>query len=539
MRILAFDFVFESNDSGSGICFVKNMKSMEEQLWILFFPGCMFLSLGIFSVVNVILKRKCSHNKKYDCVIKTLNFGWNLVMKIFLIFIGIIISKMLKILACSRIGKSHMVHFYSGNLDCFGAVWVISLMILLCIIIFWFFIWYLLYKLSVNQRETRSFYLHTITKPYKVQFWYWEIILISRRILLAFLVTFQYVSYDLIRYMLLILLVSYLCLHFRYYPFKYKRANRIEAICLFLLIVCLVIIIIVYDTGSHRVFVSFVMSIVVLIPILIFITYMIFSIKHYLDIKREQKLFDDKSKLKIKIQKMKRRLTVSQQVMFDETPNNTNGKDAEIQLANILATDAETGNKNTENNANDIGETENDKDQNPIEQHISENTEIIIDEKMDEKDSNDNIVDDINNGIVNEGDQKAMIIIDEYIYDDHGIEVKYDEDNEKDNKIEDKQIKVKKSKDKVKKQNKKKNVKKQDVKSKIKKTDIEKKQNVKSSKKKKNIQKKKTVKQNESNKKKKKVTNGTKKQNNKKKQNSKDGSSGKNAKKKAKQNYVE
>ena len=185
IQFFSLEIVYSSSGSDAGVCFVKGMKSLDEELWLLAIPICMFLSMAIFAIFNFVL-RKIRRRQ-----IRRLQFGWNVFWSIFLILIGNIIGKMLKILACSKITDDLYVHFYGGYKQCFGTIWLIALCIMVGVVLLWIGVLIKLFRMTVEERDTRQSPLRTVTKAYKLKYWYWEIVLVSRRIFLAFMVTFQ------------------------------------------------------------------------------------------------------------------------------------------------------------------------------------------------------------------------------------------------------------------------------------------------------------------------------------------------------------
>ena len=76
----------------------------------------------------------------------------------------------------------------------FGINWsnlLPAVFIMAGVIILWIGVLIKLWRMTIEQRDTRKSALRTVTKPYKLKYWYWEIVLVSRRIFLAFMVTFQ------------------------------------------------------------------------------------------------------------------------------------------------------------------------------------------------------------------------------------------------------------------------------------------------------------------------------------------------------------
>ena len=161
------------------------MKALDEELWLLAIPICMFLSMAIFAIFDFVFR------KIWKKQIRGLEFGWNIFWSIFIILIGNIISKMLKILECSKITNDIFVHFYGGYKECFGLIWWIALFVMVGVILLWIGVLIKLFRMTLEERDTRQSPLRMVTEVYKLKYWYLEIVLVSRRIFLAFMVTFQ------------------------------------------------------------------------------------------------------------------------------------------------------------------------------------------------------------------------------------------------------------------------------------------------------------------------------------------------------------
>ena len=130
-----------------------------------------------------------------------------------LLSMGSIINHLFKILACKQIGNI-TVHYYAGSHECFGTIWWCALICIILIIIFWFTIWYKLYYMTyIERQQSSSIHHRSIISPYKDNRWYWEFILISRRISIAAFVTFKFLHEDYSHLILCILLIFYLIIH--------------------------------------------------------------------------------------------------------------------------------------------------------------------------------------------------------------------------------------------------------------------------------------------------------------------------------------
>eukprot|EP01083_Nonionella_stella_P072915 196809_1 len=190
MNMLSLDLFAMQRNKESGVCFLDGLNSINKELWYLYFPGCMFISIGIIGLIAKATKVEFRQISWQDC--------WS----IFIIFIGNVMTTILKLLACTEIGSVY-VHFYAGYQECFDVVWFFALILFAVLIVLWMAVWFKLYRMDTTQRESRFSAFRTITKHYKPKFWYWETVLMSRRIILAFMVTIEYISYDVTQYILL------------------------------------------------------------------------------------------------------------------------------------------------------------------------------------------------------------------------------------------------------------------------------------------------------------------------------------------------
>ena len=71
---------------------------------------------------------------------------------------------------------------------------------------------------------------------YLKEFWYWEFILFSCRFFIACFTSIQFVGGDYTNFIFLVILVIYFGLQIHFKPFAYGRVNRVESLCLVLLI---------------------------------------------------------------------------------------------------------------------------------------------------------------------------------------------------------------------------------------------------------------------------------------------------------------
>ena len=119
------------------------------------------------------------------------------------------------------------------------------------------------------------------------------------------------------QYVLLLGLIMYLLLHSTMYPFKHIIVNRVESICVFLVIMGLATIIFGFDTQLPEI-VSLIMAVIILIPCIIIAICVILFIDNYRMDKKNLKSGNIKSNTKInaRINGMKSRLTKTQRDLF-------------------------------------------------------------------------------------------------------------------------------------------------------------------------------------------------------------------------------
>eukprot|EP01083_Nonionella_stella_P027667 76182_1 len=272
LDIFSMQFIMSNSSSASGICFTTSLNAISEEVWYLFYPFSMFIIILIYYVIYTKLKW-------FECKKFKPNFLFAF-WQTFLICIGAVLSKMFKILACRKVGDDLTVHFYAGNLECYGYEWIICAISLFIIIIIWCRIWYYLLWLDPLKRASSKAHTQNLTQYYKEEYWYWEFVLMTRRILLAFIITFNYLSESFTQYILLSILVFYYYLHLKHQPFKHGRVNYFETLCLTLLILGLTALGFRLNTISP-IFVALILTTIVLLPFLVFVYWIVKTIKRY------------------------------------------------------------------------------------------------------------------------------------------------------------------------------------------------------------------------------------------------------------------
>eukprot|EP01084_Bolivina_argentea_P013592 25513_1 len=192
INITAFSSIFNlsildwghSTSSEDGWCFIKNMNGQQKILsgffviamlaFLLFFSYLIYKYIYQFSML--LFNRKPNFAKTF--------------VSVTLLCVGQILSILFKLMACQGIGEStnDIVHFYFGYAKCFDTIWWLSVFGLAVIIsIFVIFLIFLKRMDDTMRQNDHDNILRPLTISYKPQFYYFEIILLIRRMLIAFL----------------------------------------------------------------------------------------------------------------------------------------------------------------------------------------------------------------------------------------------------------------------------------------------------------------------------------------------------------------
>eukprot|EP01083_Nonionella_stella_P269367 911330_1 len=318
MKFLSLDFVFLSSDS-SGICFMSNLDALSKQLWQLCLVAFMFVSIFIWWLLSRFVQRMTSKQSKCKGCSNICSFGWGVVWNIILISMSTMLTKIFVFLSCRTNYDGSSVHFFFGDRQCFGTPWFIALLCLLLVVVFWVFLFHLMRTMDPTKRDSNRSYLSSVTGPYKPEYYYWEIVMTARRFSIAFLVSFQYLMDEepVTECILIGVLMIFLTVHVRYFPFKYMRVNVLDTVCCVIFIIVLSCKVILSTDLS-----AFVFTIGVIIPVLWFVCYVIVFIVHTVGFQKDDSNEWFKQKTLNKIAKIQSRYPEVTQVFVDN-PKNT------------------------------------------------------------------------------------------------------------------------------------------------------------------------------------------------------------------------
>ena len=211
-------------------CFLSHLESLQEEMWTLFVPLCIFVSIFLFYICGLF-------NDKYKPNVA------GMVWFAMLLTMNTVIICLLKVLACKQITDGVIVHFYFLQYECFDALWWLALIGIALIFLFWISLFFLLFQMDSTERQSSSLLNHeSVISPYKDTYWFWKFVVLSRRILISAVITFKYLFPQYFCLVLSSVLIIYLSVHLKLKPFRFKRINNIESLLLSMLICSVVVV---------------------------------------------------------------------------------------------------------------------------------------------------------------------------------------------------------------------------------------------------------------------------------------------------------
>eukprot|EP01083_Nonionella_stella_P208938 757876_1 len=298
-----FNLSPEYNGSGGGIyiCFLSNLNAIHKQLLYLLVPVTVLLWIIIIKTVLKLCRctqRAQSKSKHIEMVerrmfesktIITRNRGFTFINRgivvgnkwflnyrsafwnAILLAMGNVTCTMFKLISCSPIGAIK-VHSYAGYERCHGFTWMMAFFGIIIIVFFWFRMFVRLYQMG-EQRSKSDHFLYSLIKRYAPHRWYWEFVLIVRRIIVSIASAFLYSYRPISNWIVGVVLLFCLVLQLSYEPFESRIVDCFEAWCIFLSIISLLLIALLSDRNEqmYQVFLSVGLVIIILIPIIIYL----------------------------------------------------------------------------------------------------------------------------------------------------------------------------------------------------------------------------------------------------------------------------
>merc|ERR1712228_61812 len=227
-------------------------------------------------------------------------------LKIFVITAGTLLGMGFQLIACIKLpGTNDLMHFYDATSECYDGYWVLGLGLIVSVIIFFLYLSIRMTRQSPSNRmDPSNIYYGQFVKPYKSQYWYFEFILTSRRFFIALFSSLRVYTEANVDIILLALMAIYFALQCVIRPFKWKRLNIVEGVCLFSLL--LVIGSSTHSSRNNQDFTDTFIGFVIILPFLFVFVYVLIAIRNVRDQERKQ------------IEKAKARAPVSIKNEFDD-----------------------------------------------------------------------------------------------------------------------------------------------------------------------------------------------------------------------------
>ena len=214
---LSFDFAH----GHEGICFFSGMTAEQEVLLGLTGSGLLLTVTGLLLITqttccgDIKWMKICCIFRCHCCFIdwKLKRDGevtyYSAFLKALVISIGPIMTVMFKMLSWRVLSGSDLtVHYYYGDTPCYDSHWFIALAALAGLLVIWFIFHISLWHHTPAARQSaEGNHLFTLVEVFKPKYWYWETVMLLRRILVALLS----IAGDPYHYSYIILMVS-LCL---------------------------------------------------------------------------------------------------------------------------------------------------------------------------------------------------------------------------------------------------------------------------------------------------------------------------------------
>ena len=363
---LSFNVINVNSEVG-GICFIKDLKAHSKILLDLISPSLLLIYIMIFAVINVILSKLGK-----DCCGKPCNIKLAL-WSVLLMSLGPLIQVLFSFLACLTIGDD-VLHFYFAYTKCYGLEWFASLIALISIVVIGLLLLIYLVLMNPEKRQSKDNTILKLVKPYNPKQYYWEFVLLSRRIMIAGLIFLDNNRTQTTKYTLCIVLLVYLLMQIYFKPFYFGSVNIMESLCLLLLISLLILIGFFADPENNR-FIEDCVIMFTILPIMIFCLYIL---------KLFMILCNCNYKIKgiksIQIEKRLRRVT-TKAVMSDHE------NDLELAITpsnNTIPSPHNEGENKTKNDSNDDSYTNNTTNKS------DEQTTVNITDEEIKNDDNDN-----------------------------------------------------------------------------------------------------------------------------------------------------
>ena len=146
-------------------------------------------------------------------------------LAVFLFIVGKIVDTLFKMISCRSVGDSYTVHWYFAYEDCYGATWIVSVLILLTIILVFGGVFVFGRRLTEDERADPNTFMFQLCHRFKARYWYWEYVIFIRRIMISFFAVG--VSSTSAKLVFLFMMVLFICAQWQIEPFSSGEANQV------------------------------------------------------------------------------------------------------------------------------------------------------------------------------------------------------------------------------------------------------------------------------------------------------------------------
>eukprot|EP01084_Bolivina_argentea_P022143 41155_1 len=196
------------------------------------------------------------------------------ILAFLIICVGQILAVCFKLLTCRKVG-SIRVHFYFGSELCNyfqTETTIVAIIIIFVVVVIFFIMWIQLYLETQEEREDPNYYLNQLCKYYKPDCYYWEFLILTRRIIIALFAVFY--TWIWFRIVLITVLLIFLGLQYKFQPFRAVEANFAESMSLGCLIIVVGIESIMTQNNSLIEPAAIIITLFIIVPIITVIIFL-------------------------------------------------------------------------------------------------------------------------------------------------------------------------------------------------------------------------------------------------------------------------
>eukprot|EP01084_Bolivina_argentea_P064316 117321_1 len=180
---------------------------------------------------------------------------------------GNILSVLFQLLHCTNVGP-YRVHFFFAFEECYQRTWWVSFVALLLIIALFSLVFIKLKRMTISERSDKRHVLNIFVSKYKSKYYYWEIVLLIKRIFIAMFATVLIVNNGITYVLFVIIIFIFIVLHRCCEPFIVTAANNMEC----MLLLCLCIVIMTHSVVDHQAtFTNVTVSFLIMLPFILMI----------------------------------------------------------------------------------------------------------------------------------------------------------------------------------------------------------------------------------------------------------------------------